>query len=208
MSISVSIVEDDEPIRQSLALIIEAAPGFRCLATYPSAEQALKGIPQTPPDVALVDINLPVLSGVECVRRLKVMLPKLQIIMHTVYEDSEVIFDALEAGASGYLLKRTAPAQLLEAIQEVHRGGAPMSSHIARKVVQSFQKRGRSAQVSENLSPREEEILNYVAKGYINKEIAEALAIGSETVHSHLKSIYYKLHVRSRTEAVMKYMNK
>ena len=208
MSIKVSIVEDDRRIRESLAILINEASGFHCNATYGTAETALKMIPSDPPDVVLMDINLPKMSGVELVRKLKAILPRLQIVMHTVYEDSDQIFAALEAGASGYLLKRSAPSKLLEAIVEVHQGGAPMSSHIARKVVQSFQKQGPSPKSSENLSPREEEILNLVAKGFINKEIAEQLKISSETVHSHLKSIYDKLHVRSRTEAVVKYMAK
>lgn len=208
MSIKVSIVEDDERLRKSLSLLIEGSGRCRCLASYGTAEDALKKIPQEPPNVVLVDINLPKMSGVDLVRRLKSSMPQLQIVMHTVYEDSDQIFAALEAGASGYLLKRSSPAKLLEAIEDVFEGGAPMSSHIARKVVASFQKRGLSARASENLSPREEEILNLVAKGYINKEIADQLGISPETVHTHLKSIYEKLHVRSRTEAVVKYMNK
>ena len=204
-AITVSIVEDSDQIRRNLALLINETPGFQCSATYASAEQALEQLPSCPPDVVLMDIHLPGLSGVDCVRRLKQSTPGLQVVMLTVYEDSDLVFQALQAGANGYLLKRATPEQILEAIREVHGGGAPMSSHIARLVVQSFERHESSHPDTENLTPREEEILNYVAKGFINKEIADALCIGTETVRSHLKSIYDKLHVRSRTEAVMKF---
>jgi len=207
MSIRVSIVEDDAQIRKSLSDLIADAPGYSCVAAYPTAEQALKFIPHETPEVVLLDIHLPKMSGVECARRLKAALPGLQIVMHTVYEDSETVFQALEAGASGYLLKRTPPAKLLEALAEVRQGGAPMSMHIARKVVQSFQKRP-SAKASENLTAREQEVLDYVAQGYINKEIADAMRLSVETVRGYLKNIYDKLHVRSRTEAVVKYLGK
>ncbi|MCW5559382.1 MAG: response regulator transcription factor, partial [Verrucomicrobiae bacterium] len=165
----------------------------------------LAEIPRLRPDLVFMDINLPCMSGVECTRQLKECLPDLQIVMLTVYDDSDQIFRALEMGASGYLLKRSTSAEILQAIEEVRRGGAPMSSHIARKVVQSFQRRGRAPRDAENLSPREEEVLGYVARGYVNKEIAEAMGIGLETVRSYLKSIYTKLQVRSRTEAAMKF---
>lgn len=207
MAIQVSIVEDDEQIRTSLFDLISDAPGYSCVAAYPTAEQALKFLPSHPPDVVLVDIHLPKMSGVECARRLKAELPDLQIVMHTVYEDSETIFQALEAGASGYLLKRTPPAKLLEALAEVRQGGAPMSMHIARKVVQSFRRRP-STEASESLAAREQEVLDYVAQGYINKEIADAMGLSVETVRGYLKNIYDKLHVRSRTEAVVKYLGK
>lgn len=201
----VSIVEDDERIRCSLVQLIETAPKFRCLGAYGSAEEALKQIPNNPPEVVLMDINLPGMSGVECVRHLKAAMPMIRVVMLTIYNNDDLIFQALEAGASGYLLKGMSSDKVLEAIDEVKRGGAPMSSYIARKVVQSFQKPRPLCRESENLSQRERQVLDYVAKGYINKEIADALSIGLETVRSHLKSIYDKLHVRSRTEAVMKH---
>jgi DNA-binding NarL/FixJ family response regulator len=205
MSIRIAIVEDDSRIRESLFQLIQDAPGLFCTGAHRSAEEALEAIPRHKPDVVLMDINLPQLSGIECVRMLKTQMPELQIIMHTVYDNSAEIFQSLEAGASGYLLKRTPPKELLAAIQEIHRGGAPMSSYIARKVIQTFQQKDTSTAARSILSPREHEILAFVAKGYINKEIADALGVGLETIRSHLKNIYEKLHVRSRTEAVVKY---
>lgn len=207
MSIRVVIVEDDERIRSNLALLINQANGILCVGTCRSGEEAISQIPTLAPEVVLMDINLPGMSGVECVRQLKEILPGIQVVMLTVYEDSEQIFAALEMGATGYLLKRMPPSEILEAIEQVHAGGAPMSGYIARKVVQSFQRRGPSAKETENLSKREEEILAHVAKGYINKEIADTLSISVETVRSHLKSIYEKLHVRSRTAAAIKYFH-
>jgi DNA-binding NarL/FixJ family response regulator len=206
MSISVVIVEDEVRICNHLMITINEAPGFRCQDAFSSGEQALLEIPRQPPDVVLMDINLPKMSGVECTARLKKLVPAVQIVMLTVYEDSEQIFNALKMGASGYLLKRTPPDEILKAVTEVHRGGAPMSGHVARLVVQSFAK-STISEVPE-LSPREAEVLALVAKGYINKEIAEKLALSLETVRSYLKSTYDKLHVRSRTEAAMKYFQK
>ena len=206
MSISVSIVEDEARIRTQLAKLIEDASGFRCAGVYSSAEDALREIPRQPPDVVLMDINLGGMSGVECTLRLKRLVPRVQIVMLTVYDDSDQIFAALEMGASGYLLKRTPPDEILKAINEVYHGGAPMSGYIARQVVQSFA-RQRSAEALE-LTPREAEVLALVAKGYINKEIAEHLGITLETVRSYLKNTYEKLHVRSRTEAAMKFFKK
>ena len=207
MAITVSIVEDDPRIRKNLCLLIDGAPGFRCIAGYPSGEDALKSMITEAPDVVLMDINLPGMSGVECVRKLRRHWAQLNIVMLTVYEDSDLVFQALQAGATGYLLKRATSDEIITAIKEVLNGGAPMSSHIARKVVQSFRIQGNSREQSENLTQREEEILDCVVKGYINKEIADKLHIGSETVRSHLKSIYQKFHVRSRTEAAVKYLN-
>jgi len=206
MSISVAIVEDESRIRAQLVTTISEAPGFRCLGSYSSGEQGCLEIPRQPPDVVLMDINLPKMSGVECTARIKKLVPTVQIIMLTVYEDSEQIFNALKMGASGYLLKRTPPDEILKAVAEVHRGGAPMSGLVARQVVQSFAKR-TNLEVP-NLSPREAEVLALVAKGYINKEIADKLTLSIETVRSYLKSIYDKLHVRSRTEAAMKLFQK
>lgn len=206
MSISVSIVEDDAGVRSSLAKLIDSSPGFRCLSQHPSAESAMQEIPKTNPHVVLMDINLPGLSGVECVRKLKPILPAAQIIMLTVYQNTEHIFNALAAGATGYLLKQTPPAELLAAIRDVHGGGSPMSSHIARKIVQSFQKPVSAAPDTDNLSPRESEVLDFLAKGYLYKEIADKMCLSYATVHTHIRHIYEKLHVRSRTEAVARHL--
>ncbi len=203
--IGVAIVEDNAALRRQFAQLLADAPGFRCAGAYPNAEAALAGIAAEPPEVVLMDIQLPGMSGVDCVARLKKSLPEINVVMLTVYDDSELIFRALENGASGYLLKRTPPAELLRSIRDVREGGAPMSGHIARLVVQSFQRRGPSPHAAENLTPREEEVLRLVSQGFINKEIAHDLGIGLETVRQHLKNIYAKLHVRSRTEAAMKY---
>ncbi|HEU5125461.1 MAG TPA: response regulator transcription factor [Verrucomicrobiae bacterium] len=208
MSISVSIVEDDAEVRQSLARLINSSPGYRCVSQHPSAEEALEKIPRVNPDVTLMDINLVNLNGVECVRRLKPVLPATQIIMLTVYQNTEHIFNALAAGATGYMLKQTPPAELLAAIKEVHEGGSPMSSHIARKIVQSFQRPAPVKSEADNLSPREAQVLELLAKGFLYKEIADAMHVSYATVHTHIRHIYEKLHVRSRTEAVAKHLNK
>jgi len=206
MSIPVSIVEDNPQVRGSLAKLIDGAPGFRCVSRHGSAEDALEEIPKVKPEVVLMDINLPGINGVECVRRLKPLLPGAQIIMLTVYQNTEHIFNALAAGATGYMLKQTPPAELLAAIKEVHAGGSPMSSHIARKIVQSFQHLPAVAAGSESLSPREAEVLDLLAKGFLYKEIAEQMKVSYATVHTHIRHIYEKLHVRSRTEAVAKHL--
>ena len=206
MSISVSIVEDDAGVRASLAKLIDSSTGYRCLSQHASAESALQELPKANPEVILMDINLPGLSGVECVRRLKPVLPATQIIMLTVYQNTEHIFNALAAGATGYLLKQTPPAELLSAIHEVHAGGSPMSSHIARKIVQSFQKPLPAARNTDNLSPRESEVLDLLAKGYLYKEIADRMGLSYATIHTHIRHIYEKLHVRSRTEAVARHL--
>ena len=205
MTIKVGIVEDDEQVRENLAALIGGTKGFECAGTYSSGEQVLAMLPRRPPDVVLMDINLPGISGVECVRQFKLIALEVNIVILTVYDDSERIFQALQMGASGYLLKRSPSAEIVLAIEEVHRGGAPMSSYIARKVVQSFQRQSPSDKPAENLTRRETDVLGYVARGYTNKEIAEALGLSTETVHGYLKTIYTKLHVRSRTEAAMKY---
>ena len=205
MPIRVSVVEDAEEIRESLAVLLRGSEGFSLQGAYGSAETALENIPGSKPDVLLMDINLPGMSGIECVRKLKFEIPELQVIMLTVYEDPDAIFNSLSAGASGYLLKRTTPEKILEAIRDVSRGGAPMSSQIARKVVQSFST--PTPEPSQGLTLREHEILELLAKGYRYKEIGEALQISVETVRSHLHKVYEKLHVRSRTEAVRKYFH-
>ncbi|HWX20251.1 MAG TPA: response regulator transcription factor [Candidatus Binatia bacterium] len=206
MSISVSIVEDDAGVRASLAKLIDSSPGFRCLSQHATAENALQEIPKAGPAVVLMDINLPGINGVECVRRLKPVLRGTQIIMLTVYQNTEHIFNALAAGATGYLLKQTPPAELLAAIRDVHGGGSPMSSHIARKIVQSFQRPAPAAREAENLSPREAEVLELLAKGYLYKEIADKTNLTYATVHTHIRHIYEKLQVRSRAQAVAKHL--
>jgi DNA-binding NarL/FixJ family response regulator len=208
MSISVSIVEDNDQLRATLARVLNRADGFRCLSHYANAEDALKDLPQVRPDVVLMDINLPGMNGVQCVRQLKTLLPQIQVMMLTVYEDTENIFNALAAGASGYMLKRTSSKELLEAIQDVQRGGSPMTMHIARKVVQSFQHTSASAQATENLSEREQQVLDLLSQGLMYKEIAEKLAISYETVHTYIRRIYEKLQVRTRTEAVAKFLRR
>jgi RNA polymerase sigma factor (sigma-70 family) len=206
--ITVSIVEDNDKLRGTLARLLDRSDGFRCLSHYASAEDALKDLPQVRPNVVLMDINLPGMNGVECVRKLKPLIPETQIMMLTVYEDTENIFNALAAGAGGYLLKRTSSKELLEAIQDVQRGGSPMTMHIARKVVQSFQKTAASALATENLSDREQQVLDLLSQGLIYKEIAEKLGISYETVHTYIRRIYEKLQVRTRTEAVAKFLRR
>jgi len=208
MAITVSIVEDNDKLRGTLARVLNRADGFKCVSDYSNAEDALKDLPNVKPEVVLMDINLPGINGVECVRQLKQALPQLQVMMLTVYEDTENIFNALAAGASGYMLKRTPQAQLLEAVRDVHRGGSPMTTHIARKVVQSFQKSAASAQQTENLSEREQQVLELLSQGLIYKEISEKLGIGYETVHTYIRRIYEKLQVRTRTEAVAKFLRR
>lgn len=208
MPISVSIVEDNDKLRGTLARVINRADGFRCISDYANAEDALKDLPQIRPDVVLMDINLPGMNGVDCVRQLKQLLPQTQVMMLTVYEDTENIFNALTAGANGYMLKRTSTKDLLEAIHEVHRGGSPMTMHIARKVVSSFQKTAATAQSTENLSEREQQVLDLLSQGLMYKEIADKLAISYETVHTYIRRIYEKLQVRTRTEAVAKFLRR
>jgi DNA-binding NarL/FixJ family response regulator len=206
MTTNVAIVEDNRSFRTKLAAYLNATPGYNCTGLYDSAEDAVKSIPNLSPNVVLMDIHLPNMSGVDCTRRLKELCPDIQILILTVYEDSDRIFGALKAGASGYLLKRADPADILHAIQEVRQGGSPMSSQIARRVVQSFRETAPDPQKSEKLSQREEEILQLLSKGYSTKEIAGNSSISTNTVRTHLRHIYEKLHVRSRTQAVLKFL--
>jgi len=205
-AITVVVVEDDSPVREILATWIREAEGFACVGQFPDAESALAQMAGCQPDVALVDINLPGLSGIECVRDLKPRLPGTQFVMLTVYEDSDHIFDALSAGATGYLLKRTPREALLTALREVHAGGSPMSSNIARKVVQSLQvTKPKATPADDELSKRENEVLALLAQGYLYKEIADAIGISLPTVNTYIRRIYEKLHVHSRAQAVALY---
>lgn len=206
--IAVSIVEDDRGTREKLMAVLGAAPGLRCLHAYPNGEEAVRGIPTNVPDVVLMDINLPGCSGIECVAQLKAKLPKLQVLMLTTYEDSKLIFDSLRAGASGYLLKNMPPAEVVQAVEQVSVGGSPMSMAIARKVVNHFQQMKQQASEVDQLSKREQEILALLAKGYLYKEIADQLGITPGTVRVHLHAVYEKLHVSSRTQAVVKFLGK
>ncbi len=197
--ITVGIVEDDQDIRESLATLINGMPGYICISTYGSCEKAIKGILKNPPDVVLMDIGLPGMSGIEGIRILKEKLPDLDILVLTIQSDSDTVFDALCAGACGYLMKDTPPAQLLDAIQECYDGGAPMSTRIARLVVQSFQIEQQTP-----LTTRETEVLTHLCKGKSYKMIADDLFISEETVRRHIKNIYRKLEVHSKSEAVAK----
>jgi DNA-binding NarL/FixJ family response regulator len=202
--IRVALVEDDPAVRSGLELLIGASRCCVCVAALGSAEEALAQVPSLKPDVILMDIHLPGMSGIECIRRLKQRQPALQIMMLTVFEDHDRILRSLSAGASGYLLKQTPPDKLLGAITELHRGGSPMSMQIARRVVEVFQQPTPADAAQAELSPREKEIINLLGKGYLYKEIAGQLGISVETVRTHIHNTYDKLHVRTRTEAVMK----
>ena len=206
MPITVAIVEDSRTIRESLRRILEDTPGLRCEWAVSSAEEALVEAPRCRPDVILMDIHLPNMSGIECTARLKAALPEADVIMLTVYEDNDKIFKALQAGACGYLLKRTRPEELIQAIKDVKQGGAPMTSEIARRLVETFHRPAAALESDSALSRREREILELVSRGYGNKEIADQLSIGLETVRHHLKRVYEKFHVHSRSEAVVKFL--
>ena len=206
MSIGVSIVEDDAPVREILGKWLAHAPELRFVSAFGSAEAALARLPQERPDVVLMDINLVAMSGTECVRHLKPLLPQTQFVMLTVYEDADHLFNALAAGASGYMLKQTPREELFAALKNVHAGGSPMSSNIARKVVQSFQRPPVADPDAEALTPREREVLELLARGDLYKEIAEHLGISLPTVNSHIRKVYEKLHVRSRSQAVARYV--
>lgn len=204
---TVVVVEDDAGLRDQLVLVLKSARDIECLYAVSSGEEALRKITNEPPDVVLMDIQLPGMSGIECVAALKKRLPALEFIMLTVYEDADRIFRALKAGASGYLIKSGPPEKLFEAIRDVHSGGAQFSAHIARKVVQYFQGAEKPTRESEKLSPRECEVIELLASGYIYKEIGDKLGIGAETVRTHVKNICVKLQVKNRTEAVAKHFS-
>jgi DNA-binding NarL/FixJ family response regulator len=203
----IAIVEDNRVIRESLMEFVKTDQECECVYDCATAKEALKEIPKLKVDIALMDIQLPDISGIECTARLKQLIPSIQIIMVTVYEDTERIFKALRAGACGYLLKRCTPDELISAIREVRKGGAPMSREIARKVIVSFQEPANTASEVEDLSPREREILELLAAGFPNKQIAARVGLTDGTVRWHLRHVYHKLHVRSRTEATLKFLS-
>jgi DNA-binding NarL/FixJ family response regulator len=204
MKKSVAIVEDNGGLRNQIVEILNLAADIKCIGAFASGEEALKAIPLLNPDVVLMDICLPGISGIQCVAGLKKARPALQIIMVTVYEDTERIFKALKAGASGYLVKSSPPSQLLDSVRDVFAGGAPMSSHIARKVIQHFHQFGSGSEDASSLSPREHEVLDLLASGLLYKEIADQLDIGVTTVRTYVKNICQKMHVHNRVEAVAK----
>ena len=206
--IAVSIVEDIKDIRESLQRMIGSAPGFLCLSTYGNAEDALKDLPKINPDIVLMDINLPGMNGIDCIKKIKTVCPQIQFMMFTIYEDSEQVFDALAAGASGYLLKKTPREKIMGALQELYEGGSPMSAHIARKVVGYFQKERENRSAETQLSPREKEVLELLSKGFLYKEIGDRLNITTGTVQQHIHKIYDKLHVQNRTEAVNRFFGR
>jgi len=208
MAISVSIVEDSVGTRDGLIALVRKEPRLRYLGSYGTGEAALLGIPKEKPDVVLVDINLPGMSGIDCVARLRDLAPGTQILMLTTYDETDLIFDSLRAGAKGYLLKKLLPAELIQAVEQVHAGGAPMSMEIARKVVEHFCPPGKPAGEITSLTKREHEVLALLAKGSLYKEIADTLGISLHTVQGHVKNIYEKLHVQSRTEAAMKFLQR
>jgi len=206
MVIKVAIVEDKAGVRENWASLLEASPGFRCVGACVTAEEALASLPRSKPDVVLMDIHLPGISGIECTLRLKQLLPEVQVLIVTVYSDADRVFEALKAGASGYLLKSTPPSEFLAAISDVTNGRAPMTGEIARLVIESFRRPALPTPESVGLTQREEECLRLLARGASNKEIAQKMGVSASTVHFHLKSIYHKLHVRSRTEATLRYL--
>jgi DNA-binding NarL/FixJ family response regulator len=207
MAIKITIVEDSAAVRASMLKILESAPDCECVGAFSSSEEALCEIPRLKPQVVFMDISLPGMDGVECVRQLSKLMELPQILMLTVHEDPDSIFNSLAAGAAGYLLKPVRAANLLAAVKDVYAGGAPMTGNIARKVVQSFKHGTPVAKpVVENLSPRELDVLNYLIKGFSYKETAEAMGISYSTVHSHIEHIYHKLRVQSRAQAVARYL--
>ena len=208
MSIRVAIVEDRSEVRQGLAYLISGSEGFDCVATFEDAESALAAMDDLEVDVVLLDIGLPGMSGIDALPQLKKKRPRAQVMMLTVYEDDDRIFQSLQAGATGYVLKKTPPSELLKNIIMLNNGGSPMSSQIARRVVETFHKPAALPAVEEALTPREQEILELLVQGYRYREIAEELFVSLDTVRTHIRHIYEKLHVRSRTEAAMKYLGR
>ena len=208
MKIKVSIVEDSAGTRVNLMKVLQSAPELTCLHGYPDAETALREIPNDVPDVVLMDIRLPGMSGIECVSKLKEKLPELVVLMLTTYEESDLIFDSLRAGATGYLLKNMPPAELVNAVIQSRTGGSPLSMRIARKIVNHFQAKQPARSDTESLTKREHEILSLLAKGFLYKEIADQLQISINTVRVHIQKVYEKLHVHSRSQAIMRFLGK
>lgn len=208
MPIKLCIVEDNNDMRESVAQALNESQSVRCTGTYATAEAAVRDLPFQKPDVALVDINLPGMNGIECVAKLKAQLPQLQVLILTRYERSDLIFDSIRAGACGYLLKRTPAAELVQAIEQVHAGGAAMTPQIARKFIAHFQQIEKPSSGTEKLTVREQEVLALLAKGYLYKQIAAKLGISINTLRAYLRTIYEKLHVHSRTEAAVKYLGR
>ena len=206
--IKVALVEDKPEVRESWVRLINTMPEFSCICTCSSGEEALRVIPAERPDIILMDIFLPRMSGIECTTRLKTLLPQTQIVILTAMDDDQLVFLALEAGADGYLLKRTKPEDLRTGLLDVLSGGAPMTSEIARRVVESFRQRAKTREDFVRLTTREEEVLVLLSKGYSNKEIADRMQLSVDTIRSHLKHIYEKMHVRSRAEAVARYIQR
>jgi len=208
MSISLAIVEDLDEVREGLKQFISLNPEFKVLDTFKTAEEALYDLPRLKPDIVIMDINLPGINGIDCIKEVKNKIPKTQFMMFTVYENDEKVFEALKAGASGYLLKNTGLMQMIEALHELHYGGSPMSANIARKLVTVFREQGKNETPLETLSNRENEILQLLSKGLLYKEIADQLSISTSTVRQHIHNIYEKLHVQNRTEALNKVFRK
>ncbi|HEV2319269.1 MAG TPA: response regulator transcription factor [Verrucomicrobiae bacterium] len=206
--INIVLVEDDQKTRKGLTELLRSESRVRCAGAYPDGETAVREIPLIKPEVALIDINLPGITGIECVQRLKKLMPKLQVLMLTKYEESDLIFSSLRAGASGYLLKKVLAVELISAIEQVYAGGAPMTMQIARKVVEHFNQIKSPAADLEKLTPREHEVLALLAKGFLYKEISDQLGISQHTFRTHQRAIYEKLHVHSRTEATVKYFGR
>jgi DNA-binding NarL/FixJ family response regulator len=208
MPIRISIVEDNPTLRETLVRMFGQAPGIQCVSHHATGEEAVSKIPAANPDVALVDIHLPGMDGIECVSKLKTQMPDLQILMLTRYEQNDLVFNSIRAGASGYLLKNTPRAELIQAIESVHAGGAPMTMQVARKVIEHFRQIQQPSAEVEKLTPREQEVLALLAKGYLYKEIGDELGISINTLRNRLRAIYEKLHVHSRTEATVKFLGR
>jgi DNA-binding NarL/FixJ family response regulator len=208
MAIRISIVEDNPTLRETLVKMFSQAPGIQCVSHHATGEDAVGKIPTANPNVALVDIHLPGMDGIECVAKLKAKMPELQILMLTRYEQNDLVFNSIRAGASGYLLKNTPRAELIQAIESVHAGGAPMTMQVARKVIEHFRQIQQPSADVEKLTPREQEVLALLAKGYLYKEIGDELGISINTLRNRLRAIYEKLHVHSRTEATVKYLGR
>ena len=208
MLISFAIVEDQVELRTNLVEWLSRAPGLSCVGTYSTGEEALKHLPKLYPDVVLMDINLPGMGGIQCVSRLKQFLPETDVLMLTTYDNAEMIFDSIRAGATGYMLKNQPREELVQALQQVRAGGSPMSLKIARKVISHFQAPKKHGDEIEQLTNREQEILRLLTKGYLYKEIADHLGVTLSTIQTHIAAVYTKLHVHSRTEAAMKFSGK